>query len=192
MYTFETQNSSAQKSLVTFSRSGLVLMMSLSALSLTGCSNPGPCRGLMIGDDLIMTISRFGDSSDQPCNREELGLMIGTELRMKVEEQRASSGGDVSCLSSTGGLTAETGWSYQRSSKRPPVAYTFETEIDASKGMCAGEISIDVILFGEGDVGPEPMSASVVFEYSTRNSAASCPLSCRESLIGTLVRGKRP
>lgn len=152
-----------------------------------GCS-PGACHGLMIGDELVMTVSGFSESPASECDREGLGLAIGTQLKMSVEEHRAPLGGDVVCLTSTGGLDAETGWTYERSSKRPPPLYTFETVINASKGACSGEVEIRVIVSGNGDLRSEAVSGLVAFEYRPRASVANCPVSCREDLIGTLAR----
>ncbi len=165
-----------------------ILASSFSVAGFTALGCESGCRTLQVGDEVVVKIDNLEEPNPPLCNRELLGLEDGTELWLKVEEQREVVGSDFACLASTGSMTTETGWTYQRSTRGGWGTYMFEAELDASRGSCSGEVSLDVFGRDESPLEHGPVPARVVFRYTAKVTGEDCPLTCEESFTGTMER----
>ncbi len=145
-----------------------------------GCQ--GECWSMKMGEEWVVRIDSLGEAPTSPCNWDRLGIVIGTKFTLRVEGQREDSGGDSVCLLSTGSVSVDSEWTYERSTRPIPGRYLFEADVDASQGACSGKVHLDVL--GR----EEPSQATVYFRYDSTVGGGDCPLSCQGTLRGTKVR----
>jgi hypothetical protein len=152
----------------------------------TSCTPaPGPCLGLKVGDELVMTVEETQSGDDSPCDFAALGLTVGTQLRLSVDEQLWNGTGEsVYCSVSTGDLRTDTGWTYKRSWKPPPMEGGYGLVADGTNGKCAGELELEVYADQEPASVSTPWPARAYVAYSPK----TCPSLCFGKLIGPLVR----
>lgn len=152
--------------------------------------HPGACLGLEIGDELVMTIEETA-SNRLPCEYDVLGLVPGTQLRLNVEEQFDSGNGERAyCSISTGGLRAETGWTYERSSESSELldSEEYATVVKASKDTCVGYLDLRLRTDSTEDLTAKATSARISITYRATQEGSECPPSCRGGLLGHVAR----
>lgn len=151
---------------------------------------PGPCLGLEIGDEIVMTIEETAPNN-LPCDYEALGLTSATELRLSVDDQFENGNGERAyCSISTGRLRAVTGWTYERSSELSELldSEVYATVVRASNDGCVGHLDLRLRTDGTEDLTTEPTPARISFSYRALQGGAGCPPSCRGGLVGPVFR----
>lgn len=164
--------------------------MAIGGLGMTGChSSPGSCLGLRVGDELLFTIEGLAPPSEQPCAFESLGLEVGGQLRMSVEEQHAEYIGEgEGCQSSSGAVHSQGGWIYQPSAERLRGGTSYWASAAATNGECSGDLYISLYGPSDADLSAASFSTSVSITYIAFDPFGVCPLTCNGALIGTLSR----
>lgn len=162
----------------------------LVGLGLACCVGPpGPCWGLRIGDELVMTVDEVRQlTAGPPCAFDGLGLTIGRQLRMSVQEhQERDNGEEALCMPSAGPLESDTGWTYQPA--RMKVIYgVYGSKSLASKSGCRGYLSMELSVPTGSSLSQGSVPSQLSIDYLASDSAGDCPMSCRGQLSGTLVR----
>lgn len=157
------------------------------------CSpEPGPCLGLEIGDEIRMTIEENA-SNTQPCAYELLGLTASTELTLSVEEQFDSGNGERAyCSISTGGLRAATGWEYERTEEASQLLESeqYATVVLASKESCVGYLDLRLRTDRSEDLTSEAIPGRISISYRALQGGLECPGHCRGGLVGPVALGR--
>lgn len=150
---------------------------------------PGPCLGLDIGDEIVMTVEET-ESTPLMCDDNALGFFPGKQLRLRVDEQLENGNGERAyCSISTGGLRADTGWTYELSSEQPERfdSQQYATVVKASKGACVGSLDLSLRTENNEDLTTEPVPARISISFRTLQGGAECPASCRGGLVGPVA-----
>jgi hypothetical protein len=151
---------------------------------------PGPCLGLKIGDELVMTIEETAPNA-LPCDYEAFGFLVGKNLRLSVDEHLFNGNGErVYCSISTGQFLGDTGWTYEETSRASNIngEEDYAAVVKASNGECEGYLDLRLRTGGTAELGAEPIPARISISYESARTGAGCPVDCRGGLLGPVAR----
>lgn len=172
----------------------LALSVAVSLGVLSCSSPPSPCARLSVGAEIVFTIEGTGDAgTSSSCDLDELGLTVGSQLVMVVEDHLEAYGvdGRQTCSPAIGRteFDSDTGWVYEPRETRSVTYGIFGSTSFATKDGCGSLLSTVFSMESDFRLSTTPSPAGVIVRFSSTN-AASCSSGCSGKLMGSAYRAK--